>query len=344
MIDGRYFLPHSARFVPAKAALIDAVTLRVCDNGGNVLAEAPLRKVKISSRLGNIARRLTFADGGMFETYDNDGVDILLEDARRSAGDGWVDRLERSWRTVAASVVLAAAVGAAFFVWGIPAIALELAQHTPDNIAVMVSDQTMNAIDHAYLKPTKLPAAEQAKARALFARVASQAPRGKDGYRLLLRQGYRLGANAFALPDGRVVLTDELWTLRQHDEEIEGVFAHEISHVDHAHGLQRVYEASMLPAAIVVITGDVSQVSQLSVILPAVLVQSAYSRQNEDEADADAVKILTRLGSDPAHFAALLERLDAKNCGKKGCSPGWLSDHPQTEARITHLREVQRKN
>jgi len=342
MVDGRFFFPHSARFVEARATLKDGRTLRIADIYGAVLAEAPLRQVKISSRLANIARRMTFADGGMFETYDNDGVDDLLVEARRNVG--WVDRLERSWRVVALSVLLAAGVGAAFFIWGIPAIAYELALHTPPDIAKVMSDQTLKAIDHTYLKPTKLSPADQKKAQALFERVAAYAPRGPNGYHLLLRDGGMIGANAFALPDGRIVLTDELWKMAKNDDEIEGVFAHEMSHVDHAHGLQRVYEASMIPAAIVVVTGDLSQVSQLSVLLPAILVQSAYSRGNEEEADGDAVKILQRMGANPEHFADLLARLDAKNCGKgKHCEPGWLSDHPETQVRIEHLREVERK-
>ena len=60
--------------------------------------------------------------------------------------------------------------------------------------------------------------------------------------------------------------------------EIEGVFAHEMAHVYHAHGLQRVYQASLVPAAIAFITGDASQVGHFATILPGVLLQSAYSR------------------------------------------------------------------
>jgi predicted Zn-dependent protease len=81
----------------------------------------------------------------------------------------------------------------------------------------------------------------------------------------------------------------------------------------------------------------------LSVLLPAIMVQSAYSRDFEEEADGDAAEILKRMGANPARFADLLKRLDAENCGKKTCEPGWLSDHPETQARIEHLRAVERK-
>jgi len=45
-------------------------------------------------------------------------------------------------------------------------------------------------------------------------------------------------------------MTDQMIPLVKRDEEIEGVFAHEMSHVDRAHGLQRIYQASIVPAAI----------------------------------------------------------------------------------------------
>lgn len=338
MLEGRYFFPHSARFVPARAAIAGGKTLRIENLDGSVLAEVPLRKVRVAARLGRIARRFDLPDGARFETDDNDGADEMLRAARRLPGWGWVDRLERSWRTVFLSVLLAALAAYGFVLYGIPAIAAELALHTPSGISRMMADQTMLALDGVYLKPSKLAAEDRKKALALFARVAAHAPRGKDGYRLLFRGGGVIGPNAFALPDGRIAMTDELWKMVKNDDEIEGVFAHEMAHVDRAHGLQRVYEASLVPAAIAVVTGDLSQVSQMSVILPGILVQSAYSREFEQQADDDGAKLLRSIGGHPSRMGDLLLRIDRKICGKDGCGPGWLGSHPETAVRVERLR------
>jgi Zn-dependent protease with chaperone function len=338
MVDGRYFFPHSARFVEARAVLTADRRLHIEDRAQAMLADLPFKDVRVSARLGNIARRLTLPDGACFETYDNDGIDDMLADARRISGQGFVDRLERSWRTVAVSVLLAGLAGWGFVVFGIPAIAMGLAQSTPPVVARVMSDQTLAIIDRSSLEPSKLSPSDMKRADMLFERVASYAPRGRGGYALLFRSGKAIGPNAFALPDGRIVMTDQLWKLVKNDDEIEGVFAHEMSHVDHAHGLQRVYEASLIPAAIAVVTGDLSQVSQLSVILPGILLQSAYSRGFEQQADDDAAARLTRMGGHPARFAAFLERLDARLCGKSGCGPSWLGDHPDTKLRAERLR------
>jgi predicted Zn-dependent protease len=112
-----------------------------------------------------------------------------------------------------------------------------------------------------------------------------------------------------------------------------------MSHVDRAHGLQRIYQASLVPAAIAFVTGDASQIGQIATILPGILLQSAYSRTFEQQADDDAAKQLHRMGKSPAPLAELLERLEQKHCRRKeGCGPNWLGSHPATTERAAWLR------
>jgi Zn-dependent protease with chaperone function len=341
MVEGRYFYPRSTRFVAARAIALGG-RLRIETTDGAVLAEMPAARVRVSARVGRLPRRLEFPDGDHFETADNDGIDALKRELGIGDPGRVLDHLERSWRWIAVAVATAVAVSWLFVAQGIPAIASYLAAATPPSVARVMSAQTLDIMDRAVLGPTTLAAAQQKRARAIFARVAARAPLGNAGYKLLLRKGNAIGANAFALPDGSIVLTDELWALARNDDEIEGVFGHEMSHVDRRHGLQEVYEASMIPAAIAVITGDVSQVSQLATILPGILVQSHYARAFEQQADDDAADRLVALGARPSALADLLERLDASHCGKPGCPADWLGDHPDTAARATRLRAPRR--
>ncbi len=181
------------------------------------------------------------------------------------------------------------------------------------------------------------------QAQNLFARVAREGAHGEGGYRLLLRSSPLIGPNALALPDGTIILTDELWKLREHDDEVIAVLAHESAHIDRRHSLQAVYQAALVPAAIVLVTGDPTQITQMAAILPGILVQSAYSRDLEQEADDDAVIFLNRIGIAPSRLADLLERLDHEMCGEAQCAPSWIGTHPQTVTRAARLREGQRK-
>ena len=83
MLEGRYFFAHSARFVLARAAVVAGKMLRIESLDAAVLAEVPMRKVRVAARLGRIARRFDLPDGACFETDDNDGADAMLREVRR---------------------------------------------------------------------------------------------------------------------------------------------------------------------------------------------------------------------------------------------------------------------
>jgi Zn-dependent protease with chaperone function len=338
MVLGRYFFPNSARCVAARATLDTARMLTISGEDGAPLAAIAFAKVNITPRLGSLPRRLMLPDGAAFETLDNDGIDTMIGVRRHLVRGGWMDRLERSWKAILISVLLAIIAGAAFVEWGIPAVAGSLARHTPPVVAETLSQQTLQMLDGRKLGPTTLTPADQAKAKALFAKVAATGACGAHDCRLELRRGLSIGANAFALPDGRIVLTDELWALVRRNDEIEGVFAHEMAHVRLAHGLTRVYEMSMVPAAIVMITGDVSQLSQIAVLLSAVLLHSSYSRDAEHEADLASIATLKQMHGRPAAMADLLARLERERCKQQDCGPNWLGDHPDTAARTATFR------
>jgi Zn-dependent protease with chaperone function len=225
-----------------------------------------------------------------------------------------------------------------FVMYGIPLIALWLAEHTPPAANAVIATQTLQVLDRTFLSPSKLNAADNQKVQMLFRQVAAQGKNGPAAYRLLLRDAPRLGPNALALPDGTIVMTDELWPLVKADDELEGVFAHEIAHVDRAHSLQGLYQAALVPAAIALATGDLSQVSQIATLLPGVLVQAAYSRGLEQQADDDAATVVKRLGGNPAHLADLLERMEARLCQESTCPPNWLGTHPESKLRALRLR------
>jgi Zn-dependent protease with chaperone function len=314
-------------------AQIAGPSLHITGSDGALLASIPLRSAQATARLGAMRRRLDFPDGGSFDTSDNDGIDQLLG---LSSILHW---LEASWRVVLASLLIAAIAAAAFILYGVPVTAGWLARHTPQSVARYTAGQTLATLDKIAFKPGKTALAVQQHYRALLAAVAAGAPRPAGGYRLLFRDAPGVGANAFALPDGTVIITDQMIPLVKSDDEVQGVFAHEISHVTHAHGLQRIYQASLVPAAIAFVTGDASQIGHFATILPGILLQAAYSRSFEQEADDDAARALRRIGKNPAALAGLLERMDKKMCGRAGgCAPSWLGSHPATASRAARLR------
>jgi Zn-dependent protease with chaperone function len=336
IVQGTFFPAGSSRAIPARASL-EGKSLRISDEAGAVLVELPVGQARLSSRLGNLRRRIELPDHSRFETDDNDGIDALFRAGGRILPSSLLHRVEKSLKWVALAVLIAVVSVAALIRYGFPAAAGWLAQRTPNAVAVDVSHQTLSTLDQIALAPSQLPPADKRKANALFARVAAV---GKEPshYRLLFRAGKRVGPNAFSLPDGEVVMTDELYKMIQRDDELEGVFGHEIAHADRRHVLQMMYEASLIPAAIALITGDASQFGQIATMLPTILVQSSYSRGFEQQADDDSAQMMKRIGADPAALGDLLLRMDKQLCGKSGCGRSWLGSHPASAERAARLR------
>jgi hypothetical protein len=213
ILTGTYFPGASSRSIPASASLANTKVLTITDESGTVLAEVPFSRVRASARLGNLRRRLELPDGSYFETSDNDGVDAMFHAAGRIRGGALIDRLERSLKWAAASALLAAAATALMIVYGFPAAATWLAWHTPRPVLVTISNQTLSTMDRFALGPSSLTRADMQRSRILFARVATVGTQGRSTYRLLFREGRGIGPNAFSLPDGTIVMTDELYRL-----------------------------------------------------------------------------------------------------------------------------------
>ena len=114
---------------------------------------------------------------------------------------------------------------------------------------------------------------------------------------VMFRKGGALGPNAFALPDGTIVFTDEMVRLAEHDDELSAVLAHEIGHVVRRHGMRTIIQDSLLGFLILAITGDITGSSELFIGLPVLLTEMAYSREFEREADQYALAYM----QDPCH-------------------------------------------
>ncbi|MCZ6603727.1 MAG: M48 family metallopeptidase, partial [Alphaproteobacteria bacterium] len=185
------------------------------------------------------------------------------------------------------------------------------------------------------LAETELSEERQAEVAALFEdlRLASDLDYPVE---LHFRKGRALGPNAFALPAGPVMVTDELIELAPNDDALAGVFAHEIGHIEERHGLRRMMRAAGWVIMVSVIADDGSGLFEEVAAFPTLLIDQSYSRSFETQADDRAIEMLQATGRDPAAFAEMLE-LITQNCGKMCEDSGWLSSHPAPGERIDRI-------
>lgn len=335
-IVGIWHPSGSSRAVAATLHIGDEGIVQARDADGVPLAATPGGAIEVSDRIGGIVRRLGFADGSVFETPDNDGVDAALRRLRRRVGR--VHEMERFHPRLAVFVLAVVALSFAVYRYAVPVLIEIAIALTPPVVPALLSQSAMVSLDQTLLAPTTMAAERRAAIEGDFAGLAAHAPRGAAGYSLKFRHGgSSIGPNAFALPDGTLVLTDELADLAGDDREaLLGVLAHEIGHVEHEHALRRIYRAVGVAGLIMMIGGDIGAGAQDVLVQGAALMSLSYSRDQERDADRYAVELMHAAGRDPLAVARFFELLASRSEG--GYAESFLSTHPPTPERIEDTR------
>lgn len=334
-IEGLLYDGRTSSSRPAKLAVYVDGTVRLSWQGGEQSFQVDA--LDIPARLGDTPRRIALPDGSEFETGDNAAVDAIAG-SHGPPGHGLLHWLESRLGIVIGATLVVLLAGGLFAVYGIPALAREAAFALSPAFSARLGHGTLSILDQT-LEPSQLDEARQASLRERFEHI-TDAEEGQS-FELLFREGGLLGANAFALPSGTVVMTDELVELAAHDDGLVAVFAHEVGHVVYRHGLRQAIQSSLLALGIVLVTGDLSSTSGFVAALPALLAESRFSRDFEREADDYALSYLDRAGIDPERFAELLQRLE-QAAGERALNVPFLSSHPSTEERVHRLRSSSR--
>ena len=307
--------------------------------GAGIDLSFPLAEVRASDRIGSSRRHLHFPDGSQCETGDNDGVDSMFA-AQAPAASQLLPRLLHHWESrlgyALAAVVITVAAAWTFIAWGIPGLARQVAFALPAATETLIGSDALAALDRFVFTPSRLPPERQEALRSLHAGMTAGIE-GAGDYRLELRRGGRLGANALALPAGIIVMTDELAELSMDDRELEAVLAHEIGHLRQRHILRLVLQNSATALLVAVTVGDLTSLTSLAAAAPTLLLQAKFSRDFEREADDFALDYLARRGIPPEKFAAILQRMEEKRQAGTNASD-YLSTHPATRERIDRAR------
>ncbi len=135
--------------------------------------------------------------------------------------------------------------------------------------------------------------------------------------------------NAFAMPGGFVVVHTGLLALAGNAEEVAGVLAHEVQHVEKRHSLKAMAKSAGLMVTVSMVFGDLGGL----VSLGQDLIGLKFSRQHETEADTEGLKALVGAGIAPAGMRDFFRKMGEK----EKLNLGWLSSHPASEERHAAL-------
>lgn len=155
--------------------------------------------------------------------------------------------------------------------------------------------------------------------------------------------------NAFAAPGGFVAANAGLFTAMQREDELAGVLAHEISHVQQQHILRAFEDTKKMSIPImlgmlgvmIVASHRSDDAAAAAMVTGTSLIQQRqinFTRSEEAEADRVGIQTLARTGFDPLAMAGAFQTLQ-KIMRVNGIDvPEFLLDHPLDTKRIAEAK------
>jgi len=338
LIEGQLYAPQSSTSDPARLVI----------SGQDYYIEIDRRKtdlmgevdgLKIEPSVGSSARKIYLPGGQLFETQDHDKVERLK-------GGGFWSGLAKTERFGWHLVPLA--IATPFLAFGlyrtlIPLFISFAMFMTPDGMIRSIDKNTIKTVDFKLTKPTELSQERQDEIQAWFKTLTQNAQNNSDktrripSYKLLFRHSEVIGPNAFALPGGTIVMTDELIEMfPDEDHVLTAVLAHEIGHVEHEHSLRQIYRALGMAAMIGLIAGDAGPMLEDIFLEGSGLLSLSFSRKHEMQADDFSYDILSGTGQRADGLIRFFEKLEEDMPIPK--SGEWMMTHPLSQKRIDNIQ------
>jgi Zn-dependent protease with chaperone function len=351
--DGKSARAHQVRI------FLQASMLHI--NGDALALHVPEQEVRWPERTRHGGRVAHLRGGGSLQAPHP----AAWDDWAKASGihESKVVKAQQSWRGAFIALGLMVALGVAGYQWGVPWVSRAALLVVPESIDQSLGETVLSSMNEVLLLPSSVPLERQKKIREAFAQVMAKSTRMGPMPKVDIRfhtsakksksDTTLIGSNAFALPGGVVVITDEMLQLLEgRDDILMGVLAHELGHVRHRHGMRMLVQSTLIGAAASALWGDFST---LLATAPVVLGQSAYSRDFEREADEDAISMMKANQISPAVMAEFFERLESGQSKKSESKPGEhrpdksttkskfdlgiaLASHPSDEERINRFR------
>lgn len=318
-----------------------AAELTLSSNGFIILKSEPhqyqcqLDAVTLSDALGSIPRNITFASGWVFISSDANKLNSWIN---RHSKTPLLVKLERNLLLICLATVITAFTGYGLYVYGVPKAAKLIANQLPVELSRELGEQGLTMLDEMGFEASKLEKNQQhqlnLRFNAVIDKLTNQGITFKHPPKMELKYA-DADANAFALADGTVILTDAMVKLANEEHQLEGVILHELGHVQSNHVMTNLVQTAILSITAAMVIGDSSGISDTLTSVAVLGGGLTYSRMHESEADEFAAQQLYLWHQSAKPLADLFDKLSAQQLIDM---PSWMSTHPALGDRIKHIR------
>ncbi len=328
-ISGVYFNGQEITAFPAELKIWEKFAeLKTSNNTRNY----NLNVLNISPKISNSKRFVSLPDGGQFQCSDSEILKRLPQEASSEGVVAWLE--QRIWAAITSLIIIITLLVLGYY-YGLPVLTKNIVEKIPIETEQVLGRKALTWLDNEWFSESKLPKEYRYHIKSSFESLHTKLSISKH-LKIEFRNSEVIGANAFALPGGTIVITDQLINISTSTNEIMAILAHEIGHIEKRHLMKQIIQSSFATLSIATITGDAATLSASTAGLPVILMQTKYSRESEREADSFAFKLLKHNKISPQAFADILERISKDQNSNKIMS--FISTHPATKERILQAR------
>ena len=167
--------------------------------------------------------------------------------------------------------------------------------------------------------------------------IAQQTDRAKLNWTFIVLDTE--GVNAFASPGGFVHITRGALGLIQNESELAAVLGHEIGHVVRKHTINAIKKNNAVKIGTQAASTRAAFISQVANAAYDHVLENAYDRGDELDADKFAVETAPKIGYAPTGLADFLSRLEERNKSQSERN-GLFASHPETQERIKKIGDL----
>jgi len=328
-IRGIYYFPKSSKFIKSKA-IVKQNFLLIVDNEGKLIEKSEINEIIIDVSVQGIPNSIKFSSGALFSPADSSFRWKFSSNSSKIS-----EKIRSKNITIIVSIFLLPIILWIGVSKLLPQLAEEITKTVPETLIVKISQNALSRVDKLTFQSSLIPDQDRSEIEALF-NGAVKSVSSKNKYNLLFFNSEVIGANAYALPDGTLIITDDLINkLIDYPEAILAILLHEIGHVEKNHTMRLIIESLGVGIIFYYIVGDIPGLTEIITGSAFNLIQNSFSREMELEADEYSLKKLENLGIPKDAFIFAMQNLiDDDNLDNKGKIVRYLSTHPQVEERI----------
>ena len=244
-------------------------------------------------------------------------------------------------RWTVAAVIAAAWSLAAVFLIGVPRLAEPIARVLPERYRTQIADISWSQVEAFTVHCDDADAATQIVNNVAYRLMEQSGVANRDAIWITIADADF--PNAFALPDNSIIVTDELIGMAEHPDELTGVLAHEIAHIEHNHIMKNVIRQIGAGIFFDVVFGGAGA-GQAVAIASVNLAGLRYSRDDETDADLRGLDYLDAAAINTGGLAGLFTKFEDYAAERGGDIPTLLSSHPASAERAAAARARSRPN